>query len=193
LKSAPLAPRAQRWERVPPGAGTVGPGHATLRPALVAALCLVLCLAQEPPGAAADGGAAPVPLLSAVAEATAAAEGPTRLLRDGEALVSPATRFAVETGAPLADARLVLYDGQEALVEAEGAAEIGSASSRFTLTPARPLRAASRYVLRLEGAQGRELHDLSGRAYRALSFPVLVAGRPPADPPPRKAKRKKRR
>lgn len=176
-----------------PRVETGGPGRATLRPALVAALCLVLSLGQEAPAAHPDGGAAPVPLLSAVAEGAGAAEGSTRLLRDGEALVSPAARFAVETGAPLADARLVLYDGQEALVEAEGTAEIGSASSRFTLAPARPLRAGSRYVLRLEGAQGRELHDLSGRAYRALSFPVLVAGRTPADPPTRKAKKRQRR
>lgn len=169
-------------------------GRATLRTALVAAIALALCLAQQEAGPVVpDGGAAPVPLLSATAQGSREGEEATRLLRDGEAMVSPAARFAVETGAPLSDARLVLYDGQEALVEAEGGSEIGSAASRFTLAPTRPLRPASRYVLRLEGAQGRELHDLAGRAYRAASFPLLVAGTAPADPPPRKGKKRRRR
>jgi len=154
------------------------------------ALAVALCSALQAAPADAEQAVAPVPLLSAQAEAPGAASEPARLLRDGEALVSSAARFAVEAGAPLADARLVLYDGQQALVEAEGAAEIGSASSRFTLSPVRPLRPGSRYVLRLEGAQSRELHDLAGRAFRPLSFPLRV--QPPADPPPRKAKKKRR-
>jgi len=156
------------------------------------ALALALCSALQTSPADGEQAVAPVPLLSAQAVAPGATEGSARLQRDGEALVSPSARFAVEAGAPLGDARLVLYDGQEALVEAEGSADIGSASSRFTLAPARPLRPGSRYVLRLEGAQRRELHDLGGRAFRPLSFALLVAGQPAADPPPRKAKKRRR-
>jgi len=156
------------------------------------ALAVALCSALQAAPADSEQAVAPVPLLSAQAETPGAGDGPARLLRDGEALVSATARFAVEAGAPLYDARLVLYDGQEALVEVQGAAEIGSASSRFTLTPVRPLRPGSRYVLRLEGAQSRELHDLAGQAFRPLSFPLLVSGQRPPDPPPRKAKKKRR-
>lgn len=161
---------------------------------MTAALALLLCASlAAPPEPPPDGqGVAPVPLVAALAAVPGAGGEPDRLLRDGEAVVNAAARFAVEAGVPLADARLVLYDGQEALVEAEGAAEIGSASSRFTLVPGAPLRAGSRYVLRLEGSQGREVHDLSGRAFRPLSFPLRVAGEPPREEPPR-AKGKKRK
>lgn len=159
-------------------------------------LALALCsaLSAAPPSADPEG-VAPLPLAAAQAVVPGAAGEPDRLLRDGEAVVSPEARFAVEAGVPLADARLVLYDGQEALVESEGAAEIGSASSRFTLAPAAPLRPGSRYVLRLEGSQGREVHDLQGRAFRPLSFPLRVAGEPPRDTPASrsKGKRKKQR
>lgn len=158
-----------------------------IAPAL-AALLLVFSASPAP-----VEGVAPVPLLSAQAEATGRGEGPARLLRDGEALVPAASRFTVEAGVPLADARLVLYDGQEALVEAEGSAEIGSASSRYALAPVRPLRPGSRYVLRLEGAASREIHDLAGHSYRPLSFPIQVAGQPPAEPALKKVKKRKRR
>jgi hypothetical protein len=159
--------------------------------ALALLLCASLAAPAEPP---VDGqGAAPVPLAAAEAAVPGGTGEPERLLRDGEAVVQAAARFAVEAGVPLADARLVLYDGQEALVEAEGAAVIGSASSRFTLVPSAPLRPGSRYVLRLEGSQGREVHDLSGRAFRPLSFPLRVAGEPPREEPPRRSKGKKKK
>jgi len=177
-----------------PSGGLCGLGRRDSVPSPVSlALAIALCSALLAAPAEAEQAVAPVPLLSAQAETPGAIEGSARLVRDGEALVGPAARFAVEVGAPLADARLVLYDGQESLVEAEGVAEIGSASSRFTLAPVRPLRAGSRYVLRLEGAQSRELHDLAGRAFRPLSFPLLVSGRPPPDSAPHKAKKRKRR
>ncbi|MBI5066608.1 MAG: hypothetical protein HZB56_00090 [Deltaproteobacteria bacterium] len=160
---------------------------------MLAALALVLSASlSAPPDPPQDGqGVSPVPLVAAQAAVPGTTGEPDRLLRDGEAVVSAAARFAVEAGVPLADARLVLYDGQEALVEAEGAAEIGSASSRFTLAPTAALRPGSRYVLRLEGSQGRDVHDLSGRAFRPLSFPLRVAGEPSREEPPRRAKGKK--
>jgi hypothetical protein len=151
------------------------------------ALCLAALLAAEP------DEVPPVPLLSAAAVLQApggeATEVPLR--RDGESQVEPASSFRVAAGAPLADARLALYDAQEALVPSEEQAEIGSAASRFALSPARPLRPGGRYTLRLEGAAGREIHDLSGAAYRPLSSALLAAGEAPAEPPARRKPRKR--
>lgn len=143
-------------------------------------------------GADAPPEAAPtVPLVAAVS-VLGAAETPLR--RDGESSVDPAATFRVLAGAPLADARLALYDAQEALVEAEERAEIGSEVSRYTLAPSRPLRPGSRYVLRLEGASDRRIHDLGGRSFLPLSFAIATTGDPPSAAPVRKkAKRRKQR
>lgn len=156
-------------------------------PLLATAVALpFLLLAEEAP---------PVPLVAAVALAPAseAAAAGAPLARDGESLVDPSATFRVEVGVPLAGARLALYDAQEALVTSDGLAEIGSAGSRFTLSPRPPLRPGSRYVLRLEGASEREIRDLSGLSYRPLTFPLRTTGEPPPDPPPRKRKPRKAR
>jgi hypothetical protein len=116
--------------------------------------------------------------------------GETALHKDGESLVAPGARFRLDLAAPLADARLSLYDAQEALVASEATTEIGSQSSRFTLAPARPLRPGARYALRIEGASGKELHDLGGSAYRPLALSLRVVGDPP---PPAPARRKSHR
>jgi hypothetical protein len=136
----------------------------------------------------------PVPLVAAVAAApgaalAAGAQGEAPLRRDGESVVDPSASFRVEAGVPLADARLALYDAEEALVAAEGIAEIGSAGSRFTLSPALPLRPGTTYVLRLEGAAEREIRDLSGRRYRPLAFRLRTSGDPPRDPPRKRRRR----
>jgi len=142
--------------------------------------------------AAADQGPGPVPLLRATA--TARDAGDEQVLgKDGETEVAPSARFRLEVAVPLADARLVLLDPQEALVPAETAAEIGTAASRFSLSPSRPLRPGARYALRLEGASGRELHDLAGRGYRPVSVSVRAAGEPPPPEPKRAAKKRRKR
>jgi len=158
------------------------------------ALALAALLAAEP--AAPDPGEEalpPAPLISAVSVSATPGAAHAPLRRDGESRVDPAARFQVVAGAPLADARLVLFDAQEALVPGDEQAEIGSDSTRYTLAPARPLRPGTRYTLRLEGAAGREIHDLAGNRFRPLSFPLATAGDPPADrPAKKKGKRKKR-
>ncbi len=136
------------------------------------------------------GDRPPVPLSSATWVLPGAAlETPLR--RDGESTVEPRARFRVEASAPLADARLALYDAQESMVPVEEEDEIGSAASRYQITPSRPLRPGSRYTLRLEGAAGRDIRDLDDRRYRPLSFSILTAGEPPADRPVKKGAKKK--
>jgi hypothetical protein len=155
---------------------------------------LILALAQVADPAAGLASGPPVPLVAAVSvQAAPKIEGrPTTtelpLRRDGETTVAADASFRVDAAAALRDARLVLYDAQDALVPAEETAEIGSAASRFTVAPGRPLRGGARYVLRLEGAAGRDLRDLSGTAYRPVAFSLLAAGEPP--PPPRPARKK---
>lgn len=144
---------------------------------------------QTPGGDAAPPALAPAPLALAIAVA-AGADSPLR--RDGESAVEPAAHFVVDVAVPLSDGRLSLFDGQELLVPAEAVTEIGTSSSRFTLSPAQPLRPTARYTLRLEGASTRELHDLAGNGYRPISLALLVTGDPPLAEPPRKAKSKRR-
>jgi len=132
-----------------------------------------------------------VPLLRATAS-TGEAARELVLGKDGETEVPPSARFRLEVAVPLADARLVLLDPQEALVPSEATAEIGTAASRFTLSPSRPLRPGARYALRLEGASGREVHDLAGKGYRPISLAVRAAGEPPPPEPKRAAKKRRR-
>jgi hypothetical protein len=149
-------------------------------------LALLAALLGEPSAAPAAEALPPVPLVAAFSllESPEGSEVPLR--RDGESQVSPASRFRVVAGAPLSDGRLALYDAQEALVPAEEKAEIGSAMSRYTLIPARPLHPGSRYTLRLEGASGREMRDLADRRYRPISFAIATSGAPRRDAPTRK-------
>lgn len=107
-------------------------------------------------------------------------------------VVDPAATFRVELAAPVPDARLLLLDGSDALVAAEGGHEIG-ASTRLTLAPAAPLVPGSRYTLRLDGAVTRELHATDGRVFAPVAHPLLVAGTPPKPEPKAPAKKKRTR
>ena len=167
-----------------PGAALGYPRPPVPPLAALAAPLLLAAAEAEPPGEP-----PPLPLVAAVAVAPEGELSESPLRRDGESLVHPRATFRVEAGVPLADARLSLYDAQEALVSSEGLAEIGSAGSRFTLSPRPPLRPGSSYLLRLEGAAEREIHDLSGRSYRPLTFPIRTGG----ETPPPKSRPKKRR
>jgi hypothetical protein len=115
--------------------------------------------------------------------------GPAPLARDGETVVDPAASFAVELATAVQDGRLVLLDAQDAHLAATHSREVG-ATTRFSLAPASPLVPGSRYLLRLEGATGREMRDASGGVLAPLSFAVLAAGTPP---PPEPKKRTRRR
>lgn len=155
----------------------------------LAALLAADAVAPEP----GEEALPPAPLISALSTSAAPGAADVPLRRDGESKVDPAARFRVVAGAPLSDARLVLFDAQEALVPAEEQAEIGSDSTRYTLAPARPLRPGARYTLRLEGAAGRELHDLAGHRFRPLSFALATTGDPTADRPAKKKGKRKTR
>ncbi len=109
-----------------------------------------------------------------------------------ETVIDPGATFEVELAPRLPDARIALVDAAEAHVAAKDVREV-AATTRLTLAPEAPLTPGSRYVLRIDGADVREMHDADGRAFAPIGFPVLVAGTPPT--PERKAppKRKRRR
>jgi hypothetical protein len=129
-------------------------------------------------------------LVRAVSAVEPAARTP--LAHDGETVVDPASSFDVELAAPVRSVRLVLLDVADAHVAATAVREVGQAT-RLSLTPASPLVPGSRYVLRLEGAGGRELLDGAGAPLAPLSFALLAAGTPPPPEPKRPARRRKRR
>jgi len=146
----------------------------------------------EAPAAAPPASAvAPVALLPVRAVASIEPGGRVALQLGAEpSVVDAAARFEVELAGTLSDARLVLLDSQDAIVPATGSREVGQAT-RLVLAPSAPLTPASRYVLRVDGAATREVHDGQGRAYAPLALAVIVAGDPP--PPEPKAKAKHRR
>lgn len=152
-------------------------------------------IATSSPGAGSPGSTArpPSPAATAILRSAAALEPAARiaLTPGGEVVVHPAATFEVELSARVADARLVLVDARDDLVPASGSREL-AAATRLTLAPTAPLVPGSRYVLRLDGATDRELHDDAGRAFSAVSLPLLAAGSPPP-PEPKKPGRKKRR
>ncbi len=131
---------------------------------------------------------APLPLLSTEAVLPDGSAQP--LARDGVTTVEPSARFRVEVGARLGDARLSLLDAQDAMVAADGTTE-ATATTRFALAPAAPLRPGSSYTLRLDGAEGRLVRAEDGRSFEPASLAVRASGVPPA--PARKAKRKRAR
>jgi hypothetical protein len=140
----------------------------------MAASSAFLVLAAAPARADDDEGPRPVP----IAEAKAVTGGVDQPLRkDGESAVDPGATFRVVAAVPLADARLSLYDAQDAMVPASESAEVSSAATRLEVRPAARLRPGGRYALRLEGSAGRELHDVAGRSYRPVAFTVVAAGR----------------
>jgi hypothetical protein len=139
-----------------PGTGSaVGPGGAT--------------------GAvAAPAPQEPMPVLFAVARS---GDTVTPLDAAGIQAPGPAPSFEVRAGAVLTAARLVLLDGQDQLVAGSGDAEFGT-DSRFTFTPASPLRPGATYLLRLEGITGPAVSAPDGRTFLPAAFPVQVPGAP---------------
>ncbi|HET8541481.1 MAG TPA: hypothetical protein VFL83_16510 [Anaeromyxobacter sp.] len=131
---------------------------------------------------------APVPTIrSALAREPS---GATALSATAETVVDPAATFEVELAHRLADARMVLVDAADAHVASTDVREL-AATTRLTLAPEAPLAPGSRYVLRIDGAAVREMHDADGRAFAPIGFGVLAAGTPPPEPkkPPRKRRR----
>ncbi|HYQ80396.1 MAG TPA: hypothetical protein VEP68_02785 [Anaeromyxobacteraceae bacterium] len=184
-----------------------------MRPAIAMLVLAVACTPEPPPRPGGDGGPAPevapapsgpqaaasggeparpatpavLPLLSA--EAVLPDGSALPLSRDAVTAVDPSARFRLEVGARLTEARLSLLDAQEAMVAADGAVE-AAATTRFTLTPAAPLRPGSSYTLRLEGAEGRLLSAEGGGTWEPLSLALRTSGALPA--PQRKGKRGRR-
>lgn len=138
--------------------------------------------------AGAGGAPAPLPLRSV--EAVLPDGSALLLARDGISVVEPRTTFRAEVSARLEGARFSLLDARDAMVAADGSTE-AAATTRFTLTPAAPLRPGSSYTLRLDGAEGRLLRDEGGRAFEPVSLALRVSGEPPA--PPRRTRRPRRR
>jgi hypothetical protein len=144
--------------------------------------------APEPsPSPAAAAPRAPAPLLK---EAVALEPvGTVALSASSEVVVDAGATFRIELSRPCADARVLLLDARDALVEAAGTQELGG-GTRLTLAPTAPLVRAGRYTLKVDGATTRELHDGAGEAHAPLTFALLVAGAPPAPEPKAKAKAK---
>lgn len=109
-----------------------------------------------------------------------------------EVVVDPGATFEVELSTRSPDARLVLVDARDDLVPASATREIGS-STKLTLAPTAPLVPGSRYELRVDGASDRDLHDDHGRAFSAVTLPLLAAGSPPPPAEKKPARKKLRR
>jgi hypothetical protein len=138
--------------------------------------------------AAAQPPPAPVPLLSA--EALEPAGARVALAPGSEAIIDPASTFRVVLPGRSDDARLSLVDGADALVAATGTREVGE-QTVLTMAPRQPLTPAVRYLLRVDGARGRDLHDAAGRAAGPVELHLVVAGSPPE--PAKKPARRRRR
>jgi hypothetical protein len=89
------------------------------------------------------------------------------------------------------DARLSLLDAGATLVPASATREVGE-QTVLTISPQKPLTPAARYLLRLDGARERNLHDASGRAAGPVELPMVVAGSPPEPAKGKAAKRRRR-
>jgi hypothetical protein len=132
----------------------------------------------------------PLPAPVSSAEAVEPAGGRVALSPSTEAIVDPASSFRVVLPGKSEDARLSLLDGRGDLVPGKAAREVGT-ETVLTVTPEQPLLPAAHYLLRLEGARQRDLHDAAGRAAGPVELHLVVAGSAPE--PAKKAVRKKRR
>ncbi|HET6412694.1 MAG TPA: hypothetical protein VFG53_11590 [Anaeromyxobacter sp.] len=128
----------------------------------------------------------PVPAAGIVREAAALQPGEvtTPMDLEGETTVDPSSTFRVVLSGRSLDARLALFDREEAAVPAAALAEVGE-TTVLTLSPASPLSPGSRYRLRLDGAVTSDLH-LGDRSYTPAIYPLKVAGEPPPPRPARK-------
>jgi hypothetical protein len=97
---------------------------------------------------------------------------------EAEVAIDPRATFEVVVAARLVDARLVLFDAQDALVPSDGSTELAS-HTRFTLSPAQPLRPGAAYRLRLEGLARREVRDSRGGLHEAVDLRFRTTGTPP--------------
>jgi hypothetical protein len=162
--------------------------------ALLAAACreTVPAAAAAPEPAPSPAPAAPPAPAPVLKEAVALEPvGTVALSASSEVVVDAGATFRIELSRACADARVLLLDGRDALVEAAGTQELG-AGTRLTLAPSVPLVPAGRYTLRVDGATTREFHDAAGEAHAPLTFALLVAGEPPAPEPKAKPKKRKR-
>jgi hypothetical protein len=157
-----------------------------LPPSLCIALALFPILLAAPVGATEPP--LPAPLVSA--EAIEPGGGRVPLSPESEAIVDPASTFRLVLPGRSDDARLSLLDSASTLVPGSASREVGE-QTVLTIAPLKPLTPASRYLLRLDGARGRNLHDASGRAAAPVELPMVAAGSPPE--PPRKAVKRRRR
>ncbi|MFT3916045.1 MAG: hypothetical protein QM704_18735 [Anaeromyxobacteraceae bacterium] len=174
----------------------------TFAPAAFALATLLACtdgtpaapLVAVPAPAPAPPPKPPPTLRALVVEGVAAEPGgrTVPLLAEPQPVVHAASTFRVVLEGRLADARLSLLDGGDALVASEGARELG-ARTTLLLTPAAPLASGTAYQLRLDGASSREVHDAEGHALEPLSLPFLVAGEKAAPAKGEKKKAKRRR
>jgi hypothetical protein len=106
--------------------------------------------------------------------------------------VDPAATFEVRLPLGVRGARLVLLDAQDALVPSSAESTIAAGRSRFTVVPVEPLRTGTRYVLRLEGVESRQVISDDGRPHEPLAVPFLVSGAPPPKAASPKKGQKKR-
>lgn len=154
--------------------------------ALLRALLAILCLL--PTASLAAEEPLPAPLVSAEAIEPGGARVP--LSPKVEAIVEPVSTFRVVLPGRSDDARLSLLDASDALVPATGTREVGE-QTVLTVAPRAPLTPASHYLLRVDGARARDLHDAAGRAAGPVELPMVVAGSAPE--PVKKGPGRKRR
>jgi cytoskeletal protein RodZ len=134
--------------------------------------------------------------------------GPARPLEVGEAqalipgaatplaaadvtVVDPTASFRVVLKGRYPEARLSLLDGADALVPSAGAREAGPATT-LSLQPSAPLRPGSRYRLRVDGANRREIPAEDGTLRQGVDWNLQAAGDPPAERSSAKGKKKPR-
>lgn len=153
-------------------------------------LRLAIALALLHPAVLATAAERPLPAPLASAEAVEPSGGRVPLSPTTEPIVEPASGFRVVLPGRSDDARLSLLDAADALVPASATREVG-AQTVLTVTPRAPLTPAARYLLRLDGARERDLHDTAGRSAAPVELHFVVAGTPPE--PPKKALKKRRR
>jgi len=185
LACAPMACRQAPSEATETSAPT---SHATATPA--GTPTATPAATAIPPAIPSPAPASPLPppARSALAREPG---GTSPLSAAAETVVDPAATFEIEIAARLHDARLVLLDAADAQVAARDVREVG-ATTRLTLAPETPLAPGARYLLRVDGASRREMHDADGRAFAPLVFPLLAAGTP-APQETRKVTRRRRR
>ncbi len=179
------------------------PSNRIALPAL--ALALAACQGTGPapatPAAASPNAAAgnvtatdtipaPPPILELKGTAALAVVGAalTPLDGGGDTTVNPRATFRVELPPALADARLSLLDGSDAMLPSSGTRVVGQATV-LTLAPSAALPPGAHLRLRVDGAATRELHAADGRRFAPLEWLVVVAG----EAVPKKSPGKKRR